>query len=232
MNKNCKICRIELTKENAAKKNAKYYRNICKPCNSKRAIEYQKNNSEKRKIYINEYVRKIGRVKKYPCETCGMECYKKYAKAFCSDQCRFLSHVDMKEDVYECWLWKSGKNRRGYGKTNINSKNIAAHRMSYMLFKGELPDDKLVCHTCDNPSCVKPAHLWLGTTEENTADMVEKKRSLFGEKHSKAKITVKDVIAIRELGKEGIVQEKIAQKFGLTSGYVNSIIKKRVWKYV
>ena len=87
MNKQCKKCDCVLTINNAAKKNKKYFRNICKKCRSKEVMAFNKDN-DKRKAYMREYIRRIGRVKQYPCEHCGKLCYKKYAKAFCSDKCR------------------------------------------------------------------------------------------------------------------------------------------------
>jgi len=180
---------------------------------------------------MREYVRKIGRVKEYPCEYCGKLCYKKYAKAFCSDKCRFMSYVDVSGD---CWLWKAGKNKSGYGKFSYKRvKSVPAHRVSYMLFVGDIPENKCVCHVCDNPSCVKPIHLWIGTTQENTADMILKGRSLFGEKHNKAKLSCDDILYIRELNKiKKYNQLEIAKMFNVTSGHINNIVKNRVWRKV
>jgi hypothetical protein len=232
MEKACKNCNVVLTNENAAKKNAKYFRNICKPCNSKRACQYQKDNPEKRKAYANSYARAVGRVREYPCEHCGKMCYKKYALAFCSDRCRFLSSVLMSENVNECWVWMGGVNARGYGKASMDGKFIPAHRMSYILFFGEIPDGKLVCHACDNPPCVKPAHLWIGTTQENTKDMVKKRRHIFGEKSSVSKLSSQDVRDILALERLGINQAVIGEKFNISAGHVNNIVKKRVWKHI
>ena len=232
MTKICKSCNIELTEKNAAKKNAKYYRNICKPCNSKRASDYQKKNPEKRRTYINDYVRRIGKVKEYPCEQCETPCYKKYEKAFCSDPCRFLSYVDMSENTKECWLWTGSVRRGGYGGSSFKGKVISSHRLSYILFKGEIPEGKLVCHTCDNPPCVKPSHLWIGTVKDNSIDMVTKGRSLHGEAHKKSKIKNEDVVNIRKMNIDGIAQNEIALQYGLTAGHVNNIVKKRAWKKV
>jgi hypothetical protein len=213
----CKFCNIELTELNRSGK-----RKSCKPCRSKEVIEFQKKNSDWRKKYANEYARKTGKVKEYPCEVCNKLCYKKYAKAFCSDRCRFMSHVEI---TNQCWLWKSGKNRRGYGKSNKGSKMITAHRLSYELFIDEIPDGLFVCHTCDIPSCVRPAHLWLGTTQDNKFDQLEKDR---GGK----KLNTKNVIQIRKLSNEGMGSQKIAYLFNVSCSAITNIIKRRIWKHV
>jgi hypothetical protein len=80
---------------------------------------------------------------------------------------RFLDKV---EKTVSCWIWKAGK-RNDYGVFRLNNKVIDAHRVSYMLFKGELSNPKLiVCHTCDNKSCVNPDHLYLGSYTDNIMD--------------------------------------------------------------
>lgn len=168
MEKICKYCSINLTHENKVHK-----RMVCKPCRSKSVCEYQKANADKRRKYANEYARKIGRVKQYPCLICSSLCYKKNANVFCSLKCRFLSFIQKTEN---CWLWMGGKNRRGYGKFQNGYKTIIASRMAYELFKGPLEDKKLVCHTCDNPPCVNPDHLWLGTNRDNQLDSIKKGR--------------------------------------------------------
>lgn len=231
MEKRCLTCNVILDESNSVKvKNGKYIKRICRTCTNIACVAYDKSRIEKRKAYVYEYVRRIGRIKEYPCETCGKLCYKKFTKAFCCDQCRFLSYVDTSGD---CWLWTGCVNRRGYGKFSMFPiKHITSHRASYILFKGSIPDGKCVCHQCDNPRCVKPAHLWIGTTQENTQDMINKGRSLYGEKQNKAKLTDKDVLEIRKLGLEGVTQIKIAEKFNLTPGHVNNILRRRAWLHI
>jgi len=101
----------------------------------------------------------------------------------------------------ECWNWQASTAGKGYGQIKIpgTRRQIYAHRLSYLIHLGEIPDGKEVCHTCDNPLCVNPAHLFLGTRKDNAQDMKQKFRSTFGEKNARAKLTEKDVIKILEI---------------------------------
>lgn len=77
----------------------------------------------------------------------------------------------------ECWIWEGQKNPKGYGEYFVGGRNYKAHRIAYYLHTGDWPADRLVCHSCDNPSCVNPHHLWLGTAQDNSDDMVRKGRT-------------------------------------------------------
>ena len=91
---------------------------------------------------------------------------------------RFWMKVEKTES---CWLWTAAINKTGYGDFYASrTKHVLAHRFSWVLHYGPVPDGLFVCHHCDNPRCVRPDHLWLGTTQENTADMLKKGRHRFG----------------------------------------------------
>lgn len=218
VDKSCKKCSLILAPENRAGR-----RLMCKPCRVEQTTEYRKNNLERCRERVNRWTRKTGRVKEYPCEICSKMCYKKYARAFCSDKCRFFSHVEV---TATCWLWKGGRNRRGYGKTCLGgNSNATAHRVAYELFKAPIPEDKHVLHTCDNPSCVNPAHLWIGTTQDNKADQIRKDRGGM-------KLKAEDVIEIRRLNLQGMGSQAIAYLYKVACSTISNIIKRRVWKHI
>jgi hypothetical protein len=92
-----------------------------------------------------------------------------------------------------CWVWSASKDKRGYGNFNVGHKCMKAHRVSWIINFGEVPNGLCVCHHCDNPSCVRPDHLWIGTHKQNMSDCRSKNRSGFivhpermatGERHS------------------------------------------------
>jgi len=83
----------------------------------------------------------------------------------------------------ECWEWSAGKFKQGYGAFGIDKKMVNTHRVAYELFVGPIPEGLCVLHTCDNPSCVNPNHLFLGTQKDNIQDMVKKGRCYKGENH-------------------------------------------------
>ena len=93
---------------------------------------------------------------------------------------RFAENVERSDG---CWTWKGGKSPRGYGKIEVCGRSLRAHRLAYELFVGPIPTGLMVCHTCDNPSCVRPDHLFAGTGQENTDDKVRKGRQARGEAH-------------------------------------------------
>ncbi len=148
---------------------------------------------------------------------------------------RFWTRVQVRGPG-DCWPYMSGKTKDGYGRLCAGSKFYYAHRVSYLLAHGELSDDLLVCHTCDNPECVNPAHLFAGTRIDNARDCANKGRTvlpgLICEQHPMAKLTAQDVRDIRERFQPGLHGNRaaLAKEFGITPEHVWGIATGRCWK--
>jgi len=90
---------------------------------------------------------------------------------------RFWESVEIGETDDDCHIWTGHRNPKGYGRLHVNGKNIMAHRFAWILKNGPIPDGKIICHSCDNPSCVNWRHLWIGTHADNIRDRDEKGRA-------------------------------------------------------
>ena len=115
------------------------------------------------------------------------------------DEERFYKHVFNKgEDV--CWSWLIASDQDGYGRFFLNGRNIPAHRVAYYLATGNQPGDLKVCHICDNPPCCNPKYLFLGTSQDNVDDCIQKKRRrhLYNEDHQHNKYSNELILEIRE----------------------------------
>jgi hypothetical protein len=136
---------------------------------------------------------------------------------------RFMAKVDKNENG--CWLWTAAKNIKGYGAfARVDGVKVEpAHRSSFIMFNGEIPKGMLVCHKCDNPSCVNPEHLFLGTPADNSKDMTEKWRT-------KSKFTPE---IIREIRLAKGKARDLANQYGVKShGTILNIKHKRCFGYV
>lgn len=149
---------------------------------------------------------------------------------------RFWRQVDKKSDN-ECWIWSGTKNKKGYGciiKDDGSRKRHLAHRASYIINKGEIPDGLYVLHSCDNPSCVNPNHLRVGTQSENIKEAFDKGRKvqpiLFGEKNPKSKLTIEQVKFIKANPQLG--HKHIADMFCLSPNCIRGVRIGRTWKEV
>lgn len=135
------------------------------------------------------------------------------------------------EKTSDCWLWEKGSLLKGYGLFALNGANILAHRFSYLYHYGELPNNLMVCHTCDNPKCVNPKHLFLGTSKENLQDMAKKGRRK-GEKHACAKLTENQVLDIRKRVQNGEKPTVVAKKFNISYNYLRDIVRRKYWTHI
>ena len=143
---------------------------------------------------------------------------------------KFFSKID-KTDA--CWNWIGYLTKRGYGsfKTKFGS---LAHRFSYLYHFGDFDPSLCVCHKCDNPLCVRPDHLFLGTQKSNMDDMVSKNRQqkCKGSGASKAKLTEGHVLYIRLLYQQGYQSKILADVFGVKPSTISNIITRKTWSHI
>lgn len=145
---------------------------------------------------------------------------------------RFMHFVRI-DNASGCWMW-SGYTlpRRGYGQFFFNGKTQRAHRVAWLLFRGAIPPQRYVCHSCDCPQCVNPDHLWIGDAAANNADMAAKGRARlihYGPANGMAKLDPSRVSEIRELAAHGKSRRAIARLFGIAKSHVDRIVHYRVW---
>lgn len=135
-----------------------------------------------------------------------------------------------------CWIWQRGKSTRGYGVKPTQDGKEYAHRHYYELAYGPIPEGLDVCHTCDNPSCVNPAHMFLGTAKDNALDMVAKGRARNephrGEDNGNSRFTEEDIREMRRMYADGVSQTKIAHQFHTSQGSVGDIVRRETWKHI
>lgn len=131
-----------------------------------------------------------------------------------------------------CWEWTGRRDRQGYGRLRMNGKECLAHRVAWELTRGPIPEGMKVCHSCDNPPCIRPDHLWLGTQRDNVLDMEHKGRAVHvrGQHQGSAKLTEKQVLRIRIRCANGEGRRKLAREYGVSHTNVELIVCGRAWK--
>lgn len=189
-----------------------------------------------------------------PCATCGAPISSEYGinralrrgYGYCSQSCdaaaktkkaagellmRVMRRVDIRGHD-ECWPY-TGRLSRGYGVIDFDGRPVFAHRLVYEIGHGKQPGDLHVCHSCDNPRCCNPGHLWLGTAKDNAQDMLAKGRARHvtrrGEQSHYSKLTERDVLAIRASDEKTKV---LATRFGVTTAQILNIKRRRHWTHV
>lgn len=140
----------------------------------------------------------------------------------------------------ECWLWTGGLDKDGYGELTVQRIRVSAHRMSWRIKNGAIPDDKMILHNCDNRSCVNNVKcLYVGTHQQNMNDMV--KRNLnrghgggapSGSRNRNSKLTEDQVLEIRRRHAEGETQASLAIEFNYSSPRISDIIRRMSWRHV
>ena len=142
---------------------------------------------------------------------------------------RFWSKIDVSTPD-ACWEWKAGKSPMGYGRYRLPERAVFAHRYAYELVHGPIPDGLFACHRCDNPGCVNPAHIFLGTHDDNMRDMVSKGRHTAGDKNASRKVSAIEVTQIRARRDAGETLKAIGDSYGITRQAVHLIVTRQTWR--
>lgn len=150
------------------------------------------------------------------------------------DSKRFWAKVDK---TNSCWNWTAAKGAKGYGRFKLNGKLVSPHAISYQIHNDDYDSTKDVCHKCDNPSCINPEHLFLGTRTQNVLDSIQKGRwngnPTKGADHPSSKLTDKDVMLIKAILKYSdlnVVQ--IAKMFSVSLTTIKNIRSKKRWSHI
>lgn len=147
---------------------------------------------------------------------------------------RFLNLINYPDKYQDCWTWLGSTHKKGYGYFWYNKKMGKAHRFSYELFINKIPEGLWVLHHCDNPSCVNPDHLFLGTNSDNVKDKVIKGRQYKpkGILNNHAKLKEKDVLKIRFLLKMGKKATDICKIYNVQPKAITQIKTKKYWSHL
>ncbi|HEY2618026.1 MAG TPA: HNH endonuclease signature motif containing protein [Acetobacteraceae bacterium] len=159
---------------------------------------------------------------------CSRACYSAFQHATGKSLERFESFFT-KGQYDECWPWLGAIGKDGYGRLKISQRMIRAHRASYKFYRGPIAEGLLVCHRCDNPPCVNPAHLFLGSPADNSRDAAIKGRMARGEGVWRAILTPGDVLSIDAAS--GRYQD-IADAIGTTKAAVAAVKQRRTWRHL
>jgi len=138
-------------------------------------------------------------------------------------------------EIGQCWEWTAYKSKKGYGYKRWQGKNQHAHRVSWLITYSDIPDNLYVLHKCDNPSCVRPDHLFLGTQTDNMQDMIAKDRAgdFKGIENGMHKLSDDEVMLIRNrYATESISQKELGKEFGVSALMVSFIVRGIHWKHL
>jgi len=151
---------------------------------------------------------------------------------------RFWEKVDVRGPD-DCWEWQSGRDEDGYGRFRVGgqgSATVKAQRFAYEITIGSIPQEMLVCHTCDNPPCCNPRHLFVGTSLDNNADRDAKGRTARGqdagtrgEQNGMSKLTSNTVREIRSAVLQGVSQAELSRKYQVQESTISRIVNHKLW---
>lgn len=159
---------------------------------------------------------------------------------------KLRAHQVPSSDPDACWGWTGGRTKAGYGVVRAGARQIYAHRLSYQINVGPIPDGLWALHHCDNPPCTNPTHLFAGTASDNAKDRQQKGRSgpfnlrhikgprpasaRFGTSNNAAKMTDEEILEIRRLYADGAMSQRaLARRFGIHQSGVSRIISCKIW---
>lgn len=160
---------------------------------------------------------------------CDKKCAVAFRNPYASRHERLLQNSACAEVVGGCWEWTGYRDRKGYGRMQDNALGeVLAHRISYIEHHGPIPDGLHVLHSCDNPPCINPDHLRVGTNDDNMRDRAERNRHarLFGERNPRAKLTESDVLAIRL---SSLPQKELAARYAVSQSNISVIKRRESW---
>lgn len=161
------------------------------------------------------------------CRFCGAESSSPVAhQRYCSLVCAFWSGI--RKDA-ACWNWTKGLMSAGYGYVDFQSTRHWTHRLSWEIARGPIPEGMSVLHDCDNPRCVNPDHLFVGTQKDNRQDCVAKLRHNFGTLHGMCKLTEQEVLDIRASFGPRL---PVAKKYGISVTQVGDIRHGKSWRHL
>lgn len=150
-----------------------------------------------------------------------------------------LERLDLNTEIdilTGCWNWNGTKDPDGYGQITVLGNTMRTHRLKYCLTESiVLTKGLCVCHSCDNPSCLNPSHLWVGTTMDNTADRNAKQRTEGpgkGINHPNTSFTEADILTIRTTPINKGTVTNLAKFYGVHAETIRAILKRRSWKHI
>lgn len=160
------------------------------------------------------------------CRYCGKKFERHFRlQHYCDLKCRLMANV-VAPSPDSCWEWNAAKHKSGYGEFRWNDNFYRAHRVSYEVHKGEIPQKKHVCHTCDNPPCVNPSHLFLGSDKDNLLDMAKKGR------HGGTVLNPDKVRVIRDMLRLGVPVSRISSAFNVSNCAITCVRDGVTWCHV